>query len=141
VQSALRSLYRYWAALLFVAIWVQIASAAYGAFYAHHTADKHGPLSEKTIDSGFDFHSGLGTAIAAGAIILFLIALGARFTRRRIFFSLGLAVLTVLQIPLAEAGKAAPWAGGFHGAVALMIFGMTGGTTFAAWGRRPPAPM
>lgn len=136
MTAYLRSAYRAWVAVLFLAVWVQVAAAAYGGFYAHHQAKEHGPLTKKAIDSGFDFHSAFGYFIFLGGVLLFLLALGARLGRRRILFSLALALLVIVQILLAEAGKAAPWAGGFHGAVALVIFAMTGSMAFAAWRRR-----
>jgi hypothetical protein len=64
--QALRSIYRHWLTLLFVAVSAQIAGAAYGAFYgAEKLGDQKGSdeqkrISEKIFDHGFGFHTAFG---------------------------------------------------------------------------------
>ena len=106
-MNALRTIYRYWITLLFVAVVVQIAAAAYGAFYA---ADKLGDqkgsderklISEKAFDHGFAFHTTFGYVIFLGAVILLLLALAARLGKRRILWALAVPVAVAVQIVLA----------------------------------------
>ena len=73
-MQALRAIYRFWTALVFVAIVVQIGAAGYGAFYAADKSDP-GPLSEHQFSHGFNFHDGFGYAVFLGTVLLFLFAL------------------------------------------------------------------
>jgi hypothetical protein len=132
--QAVRTIFRYWVALLSAAVVVQIGAAGYGAFYA---ADKSnpGPLHEKSFDHGFSFHNGFGYIIFLGALILLLLALAGRLGRQRIFHSLTVPVLVAIQIVLAWAGEDHPVVGIFHPLVAFLILGAVGSLTFAAWRR------
>jgi heme A synthase len=144
--QALRAIYKYWAALVLLAVVAQIAAAAYGGFYS---ADKLGDqsgrpdelrlINEKTFDNGFDFHSGFGYLIFLASVVLFLLALGARVGRPRIWWNLALPLLLIVQILLATGGEDVPFIGAFHGVNALVIFGLSGSLTGVAW-RRKPAP-
>jgi hypothetical protein len=131
--SALRTLYRLWASLLFLAVLVQIGAAGYGAFnVSAHVAKTH-PLSEHTFDHGFNFHNGFGYAIFVGAAVLFLLALGGRLGRRRVLVSLAAVVAVAVQIVLALAGESHPVVGIFHPLNALVVFGLTGTLAHRAW--------
>jgi hypothetical protein len=132
--NALRTIYRYWAALVFLAVLVQIGAAGYGAFNAADKSDP-GPLAEKTFDHGFDFHDGFGYVIFLGAVILFLLALGSRLGKQQVFRVLGLPILVAIQIVLAWGGEGQPIVGIFHPLVAFMIAGFTASLAFAAWRR------
>jgi hypothetical protein len=137
--QVLRTIHRYWAALVFVAVVVQIGAAGYGAFYAADKSDP-GPMSEHQFSHGFDFHDGFGYLIFIGAVVLFLLALGARFERRRVMMNLFLPLLVIVQIVLAWAGESAAWVGIFHPIVAFLILGLAGRIAFEAWwGTRRPA--
>jgi hypothetical protein len=127
--QAVRTIFRYWVALLSAAVVVQIGAAGYGAFYAAANL----PLPEKKFDHGFSFHDGFGYFIFFGAVILLLLALGGRLGRQRIFHSLAVPVLVVIQIVLAWAGEDHPVVGIFHPLVAFLILGAVGSLTFAAW--------
>ena len=60
-MNVLRSIYKFWAALLVLAIVVQIGAAGYGAFYvAGRLDDKGEVLTHKGFENGWDFHSGFG---------------------------------------------------------------------------------
>ena len=131
--------YRYWTALVFLAILVQIGAAGYGAFYAADKSDP-GPLSEHQFSHGFDFHNGFGYAIFLGTVVLFLFALGSRLGRRRVMMALVLALLTIVQVVLAWGGESAAVVGIFHPLVAFLILGLAGRIAFEAWwGTRRPA--
>jgi uncharacterized membrane protein len=137
--SALRTLYRLWASLLFLAVLVQIGAAGYGAFNVSAHVDKTRQLNEHTFESGFNFHNGLGYAIFVGAAVLFLLALGGRLGRRRILVSLAAVVAVAVQIVLALAGESHPVVGIFHPLNALVVFGLTGTLAHRAWRRDPTA--
>jgi hypothetical protein len=125
----------------------QIASAAYGAFYA---ADKlngqSGPdegrtISETVFDHGFGFHTAFGYLIFLGAVLLLVFALLARLGRRGALFALAVPLLVALQIVLAWISEAVHGVGILHGLNALVIFGLTGYLTGEAWrARRAPEP-
>ena len=138
-MKALRTIYRYWITVIWLAVVVQIAAAAYGAFYA---ADKLGDqkgsdetkmISEKAYDHGFGFHTGFGYAIFLGAVLLLLIALAARLGKRRVLLALAVPVAVVVQIVLAWISEGVHAVGPLHGLNALVIFGLTGAMTGAAW--------
>jgi Family of unknown function (DUF6220) len=145
--QALRAIYKYWAAVVFLAVLAQVAAAAYGGFYASDKlsdqsgSDEQKMISEKTFDHGFGFHTGFGYAILLGAILLFLLALGARLARTRIWWNLALPVLVAVQTVLAWISEDVPFIGIFHGLNALVIFGLSGSLAGRAWmeGRRAAA--
>jgi len=138
--QALRTVHRYWALLLSIAVLVQIGSAGYGAFNAADKSDP-GPLSEHQFSTGFDFHNGFGYLIFLGTLVLLLLALGARLGRRRVGMSVVLVLLLVAQIVLAWGGESHAWIGIFHPIVAFLILGLAGRISFEAWwGTRRPAP-
>jgi hypothetical protein len=144
--QALRTVYRYWLTLLFVAVIVQIGAAAYGAFY---TADKLGDqngtdeqntISEKVFDHGFSFHTGFGYIIFLGAVILLLLALAARLGKRRVLWALAVPLVIAVQIVLAWISEGVHAVGILHGVNALVVFGLTGYLTGEAWrAARAPA--
>jgi hypothetical protein len=137
--QVLRTIYRYWIALLFLAVVAQIAAAAYGGFYsadklgAQMGSDEQKMISEKAFDHGFGFHNGFGYLIFLGAVVLLLLALGARLGRRRILLSLSVPVAVAVQIVLAWASESVHGIGILHGLNALVIFGLTGSMAGQAW--------
>jgi hypothetical protein len=137
--QALRSIYRYWLTLLFVAVIAQIAGAAYGAFYAAQKlgdqkgSDEQKMISEKVFDHGFGFHTGFGYLIFLGAVILLLLALAARLGKRRVLFALAVPVAVAVQIVLAWISESVHGVGILHGLNALVVFGLTGYLTGQAW--------
>ena len=145
-MQALRTIYRYWIAILFLAVIAQIAGAAYGAFYvAQKLGDQKGSdeskvISEKVFDHGFGFHTGFGYLIFLGAVVLFLLALAARLGKRRVLYALALPVLVAVQIVLAWISESAHAVGILHGINALVVFGFTGWLAREAWwGARQPS--
>jgi Family of unknown function (DUF6220) len=144
--QALRTIYRYWIAIIFLAVTAQIAAAAYGGFYAAQKlgdqkgSDEHKLISEKVFDHGFGFHTGFGYLIFLGAVVLLLLALAARLGKRRILWSLGVPLIVALQIVLAWISEDVHAIGILHGINALVIFGLTGSMAGMAWREARAAP-
>jgi Family of unknown function (DUF6220) len=145
----MRAVYRFWVAIIWLAVVVQISAAAYGAFYsADKLGDQEGSdetkmISEKAFDHGFGFHTGFGYLIFLGAVLLLLIALAARLGKRRVLLALAVPLLVILQIVLAWISEDVHAVGPLHGLNALIIFGLTGAMTGAAWREhraRPATP-
>jgi hypothetical protein len=144
--QALRTIYRFWTALLFLAVVVQVGGAAYGGFYSvKKLDDQSGPSASKTItgkvfDHGFGFHTAFGYFIFLGAVVLLLLALAARLGKRRVLFALAVPVAVIVQIVLAWISGSVPAVGFLHGINALVVFGLTGSVAAQAWWgtRRPP---
>jgi len=137
-----RTVYRFWATILWLAVVVQIAAAAYGAFYsAQKLGDQSGSdeqkvISEKAFDHGFAFHTGFGYLIFLGALLLLVFALAARLGKRRVLWALAVPVLVALQIVLAWISEGVHGVGVLHGLSALVIFALTGYLTGEAWRER-----
>jgi hypothetical protein len=137
--QALRTIYRYWIAIIFLAVVAQIAAAAYGGFYAAQKlgdqkgSDEHKLISEKVFDHGFGFHTGFGYLIFLAAVVLFLLALAARLGKRRILWSLAVPLVVALQIVLAWISEEVHAIGILHGINALVVLGLTGFLTREAW--------
>ena len=145
-MQALRTVYRYWLTLLFVAVIAQIAGAAYGAFYAAQKlgdqkgSDEQKMISEKVFDHGFGFHTAFGYFIFLAAVILLLLALAARLGKTRVLWALAVPVAVALQIVLAWISEGVHAVGILHGINALVVFGLTGYLTGQAWrATRSPA--
>jgi hypothetical protein len=128
----LRTIYRYWLTLLTAAIIVQIGAAGYGAFYAADKSDP-GPMTKKQFEHGFGLHAGLGYFIFLGAIVLFLLALGARLGKRAVLRNLAIPLLLVIQILSAWIGFGTPAVGVLHPLNAFLILGLTGSLVYQAW--------
>ncbi len=138
-MQVLRTIYRYWIAIVFLAVVAQIAAAAYGGFYAAQKlgdqkgSDEHRLISEKVFDHGFGFHTGFGYLIFLASVLVLLLALGARLGKRRILFALAVPVAVAVQIVLAWISEAVHGVGILHGLNALVVFGLTGYLTGEAW--------
>jgi hypothetical protein len=144
--QALRTIYRYWISLIFLAVVAQISAAAYGGFYAAQKfedqkgSDEQRMISEKVFDHGFGFHTGFGYLIFLASVLLLLLALAARLGKRRVLFALAVPVAVLVQIVLAWISEAVHGVGILHGITALVVFGLTGFLTQEAWwGTRTPA--
>lgn len=135
MTNASRVAYRFWAAVVFIAVIVQVGAAGYGAFAADHKADKTNALTHKQFDHGFNFHIAFGYLIFFGSLFLVVFALAGRLGRRRVMQAVGAPVLVVIAIALALAGESVPAIGIFHPIVAFLIVGLTGSLAFQAWRR------
>ena len=145
-MQALRTIYRYWVALVFLAVVVQVGAAAYGGFYSvqklddQSGSDESKSITEKVFDHGFSFHTGFGYLIFLAAVVLLLLALAARLGRRRVLHTRALAVAVIVQIVLAWISGSVAAVGFLHGINALVVFGLTGSLAAQAWwGTRRPA--
>jgi hypothetical protein len=132
--GALRTIYRYWSAVVFLAVLAQVGAAGYGAFYVTKRLDDTGErLGHEGYEHGWDFHSGFGLLAIIGMLILLALALLARLGRPRIWLPLALAVAGVVEILLAELGRAVPGLGFLHPLNALVIFMLSGLIVHGAW--------
>lgn len=134
MTSAMRATYRYWTAILVVAVVVQIGAAGYGAFYVDKKATSGADRATKAqFDHGFNFHDGFGYVIFIGSVLLLLFAIGARLGRRRVLLALAVPLLVALQIALAIIGEHVPAVGVLHPINAFIILGFTGSLAHRAW--------
>jgi hypothetical protein len=136
-MKAFRAIYRVWVTILTAAVVLQIFFAGAGAF---DTADKvsseGGTVDEKSLEDSFGAHIGLGYLIFLGTLVLLLVSFGTR-DRKRIFRSLGVVGLLVVQILLAWSGGAVPYVfGGLHPVNAFIILGFLGSITYREWKTR-----
>jgi NADH:ubiquinone oxidoreductase subunit 3 (subunit A) len=139
MQTA-RTIYRYWVAVIFLGVIVQVGLAGYGAFYAADKADP-GPLSNDTFDHGWAPHSAWGSILGLLALILLVIALVARFDSHLRNWNIILFVLFLLQVlVLAPIGSSVPALGWLHPINALAIFGISGFLAHRAWRGWDSAP-
>jgi hypothetical protein len=129
----LRTVYRYWVWVLFVAVIVQIGLAGYGAFNALHKADKAHlddqatiTLGKDTVEDGFGAHSGLGYLIGFAILALLIVSAAGGIRGRRLKLTALLFGLLLLQVILAWIGFEVPAVGFFHPLNALLILGLTG---------------
>ena len=133
-MKALGTVYRYWVALLVVAVLVQIGAAGYGAFYVAEKLDDEGSsLGHDGFEHGFDFHGGFGYLIFYGTVVLFLLALAARLGRRLVLLSLAAVALVIVQILLAWGGTSTAVVGIFHPLNALLVLGLLGHLAWGSW--------
>jgi heme A synthase len=130
--SALRTIHRYWASLITLAVVVQIGFAGYGAFDA---ADKlgNGSIDEDTFEDGFGLHAALGSLLVPAGLLLLLVSFGTR-SRSRILWSLLAFGLLVVQMILGWTGSELPAVLGFlHPVNALIILAVLGSFTGRMW--------
>jgi hypothetical protein len=133
-MSALRSIYRYWSALIFAGVLVQIGAAGYGAFYtANKLQHKGDSLNHKAFDHAWTFHGAFGTILVLAMIVLLLLGLAGRLGRPAIWWPLALAVAGVVQFLLAGLGRSVPALGFLHPLMAVAIFALSGMIAHRAW--------
>ena len=128
----MRTVYRWWAAIIFLAVVVQVGFAGYGAFYVAHKVDK-GVVNEDKFSDGFGLHAGFGYLVVLGGLVLLLLALAARVGKRRTLQSLGLFALLIVQVLLAWIGFGVPAVGALHPINALAIFAFAGFLVSTEW--------
>jgi hypothetical protein len=127
------AVYRYWAALVFFAVVVQIGLAGYGAFYVAHKVQDNGVVNEDKFDDGFGAHMGFGYLVVLLGIILLVIALASADRRTLAKKSGLLAGLLIVQVLLAWFGSEVPVIGIFHPLNAVVIFALSGIIAHTAW--------
>lgn len=131
------AVYRYWAALVFLSVVVQVGLAGYGAFYVAHKVDDNGVVNQDKFDDGFGAHMGFGYLVVLFGIILLLIAAASPDRRTRAKKSGLLAGLLIIQVLLAWFGSDVPIIGIFHPVNALVIFALSGVIAHGAWREAP----
>jgi Family of unknown function (DUF6220) len=108
-----------WILLIFLILGVvQIFLAGYGAFRLN--GGELGPAA-------FDAHRVLGFAMGSVALLILLLAIGARAGKRAIILSTVMLLLAnVGQSLLVELGQQTPLIGGLHALDGLLILGIAG---------------
>jgi hypothetical protein len=130
----MKTVYKWWAALVFVAVIVQIGLAGYGAFEtAHKLQDSGSVLDHNKFDDFWSPHGAFGTLLVLGMIVLLVLGLAARLGRPAIWWPLALAVAGVVQIFLAGLGTSVPGIGFLHPVNALLIFTLSGLIVHRTW--------
>jgi hypothetical protein len=124
--------YRVWAAIVVVAVLVQIGFAGYGAFYVAHKVDD-APVNEDIFTDGWGLHAGFGYLVLLLGLVYVLIALAARVGKQRVLRTLGLFGLLILQVLLAWFGFEIPFIGVFHPINAFLILGLATFLAAGAW--------
>jgi tellurite resistance protein TehA-like permease len=133
------TVYRYWAALVVLAVLLQIGFAGYGAFFVANAVDD-GVVDEKKFDDGFGLHVGFGYLVLLLTLVLLLIALAANAGKYRVGPSGILFPLLIVQVLLAYLGESVPALGFIHPINALLILGLSGWIAKSAWHGDRAAP-
>jgi hypothetical protein len=135
-----RTLYKWWAGLLLVAVVLQIGFAGYGAFYIANKVDGEGKsIDDSGFTDGFGLHMGFGYLIWLLGLIFLVIGIAAGIGRWRLGRHGVLALLLTLQVLLAWFGSAVPAIGFFHPVNALLIFTLLLWIVHDTWRGRPAA--
>jgi hypothetical protein len=127
------AVYRWFTAVLFAAVLVQVGAAGYGIFHAVKNADDNGSVTKKSIEDGFGLHAALGSIIVIAIVVLFLATLAGRLGRTKLKWTGGLALLGIAQMIFAWIGGGVPALGFLHPLNALVIFSVTGMMAHGAW--------
>jgi hypothetical protein len=135
------TVYRWWAAILSLAVVVQIGFAGYGAFNAAEKVEDNDSISKKAYEDGWDPHTGFGYIVFLGGVLLFLLALVSRPGRRGVLWALAVPLLLILQIVLAWIGESVGQLGFLHPINAFVILGVLGSLTGRLWRGRAGAPV
>ena len=129
-----RALYKYWAAIVFLAVVLQIGLAGYGAFFTASKVENEGDvLTHTQFDDGWRYHDAIGWAVLLAALILVVLALFVRSRRSWTMLTAGLAGLVIVQALLAGIGLDTAAAGALHALNAVAILGVSGWLAHAAW--------
>ena len=129
----MRAVFRWWSAILVVAVLVQIGFAGYGAFYVVDKADETPKfVTSDQVDHGFSPHQ-FGYIVILLGILLVPLAFAARVDRTRKRMSIAIAVLLILQFVFAILGWAWAPLGFLHPLNALAIAAVTGTLARLEW--------
>ncbi len=133
----MRVLYRWWVALIFLLVVVQVGFAGYGAFNAANKLEDEGStISEETFADGWELHLALGYLIILAGLVLLVIGLAAGIGKWRLGWHGVLAGLVILQLFLAWFGYGVPAVFGFlHPVNALVIVAVAGMLAVTEWRR------
>jgi hypothetical protein len=120
------AVYRWFTAVLFAAVIVQVGAAGYGIFHAVKKVDDNGTITKKSLEDGFGFHAALGTFIILAMIVLLVATAAGRLGRSKLKWSGGLALLGIAQMIFAWIGGSVPALGFLHPLNALAIAAVSG---------------
>jgi Family of unknown function (DUF6220) len=130
----MRAVYRWWTAIVIVAVLVQIAFAGYGAFYVvDKVDDPPKTITSHGVDHGWGPHSGLGYIVILLGILLVPIAFAAKVDRDRKRWTGLIAALMILQFFLAVLGWTWAPLGFLHPINAIAIAAVTGMLARREW--------
>jgi hypothetical protein len=138
----MRAVYRWWTAIVIVAVLVQIAFAGYGAFYTVDKADEKAKvITNDGVGHGWSPHSGFGYLVILLGILLVPIAFAAKVDRERKRWSLLIAGLMILQFFLAVLGWTWAPLGFLHPINAIALAAVSGTLARREWkgGSEPAA--
>jgi hypothetical protein len=129
----MRAVYRWWTAIVFAAVLVQIAFAGYGAFYVvDKVDDPPKSITSDGVDHGWTLHQ-FGYIVILLGILLVPVAYAARVDRSHKRWSLVVAGLLILQFLLAIVGWSWAPLGFLHPLNAFVIAGSTGALAHRVW--------
>jgi hypothetical protein len=129
----MRALYRWWTAILFAAVLLQIAFAGYGAFYVvDKVDDPPKSITSDGVDHGWTLHQ-FGYIVILLGILLVPIAYAAKVDRPLRRWSIGIAGLLILQFLLAIVGWSWAPLGFLHPLNAFVIAASTGILAHRVW--------
>lgn len=131
-MRGVKAAFRYLTSVLWVAVVVQVALAAFGAFDAVHKS-KHAPIAHKTIDNGFGPHALLGYIIVLLMIVLLIVGALGRVGRTPVRLAGGLVLAGIVQALLGVISENTPAIGVLHGINALVIFSLSGLLAHRTW--------
>lgn len=135
----MRAVFRWWSAILVVAVLVQIGFAGYGAFYVVDKADDAPKIvTSDQVDHGFSPHQ-FGYIVILLGLILVPLAFAAKVDRTRKRMSIVIAALLILQFVFAILGWVWAPLGFLHPLNAIAIAAVTGVLARIEW-RGAPAP-
>lgn len=135
------AVYRWFTAVLFASVVVQVALIGYAMFYLGHKLENEGSVTKTGVEGPFTIHAVFGTIMIGAMLILFLATVAGRLGRSKVKWTGALFVLGFLQIVFAEVGFAVPALGFLHPVNALLIFAVTGAMAHRAWAEaRSPVP-
>jgi hypothetical protein len=136
----MRAVYRWWTAIVIVAVLVQIAFAGYGAFYVvDKVDDPPKSITSHGVDHGWGPHSGLGYLVILLGILLVPIAFLAKVDSERKRWSGLVALLMIVQFFLAVLGWTWAPLGVFHPINAIAIAAVSGMLARREWKGGPSA--
>jgi len=112
-----------------VAVVVQFYLAGYGAFAHHHGAH--------VVHHAFSAHEELGNILGIWSVVLLVLALVARVSRRVVVAAFVVALLTEpVQHALVQFGKDHRWVGGLHAFNGTLILVLAIWVAWMSWNRR-----
>ena len=137
----MKTLYKWWAGLLLVAVILQIGLAGYGAFYVAEKLDGEGSsINDKGFEDGFGLHMGFGYLVWLFGIVFLVIGIIAGIGRWRLGRHGVLALLLTLQVLLAWVGSEVPAIGFFHPVNAMVIVILLVWIVHDTWRAKAGAP-